>query len=105
MLIPIPERLHRKQIWKFSLSVVDYHCRSLERLRVRVDVPLLLDHTTRSMEDSSEPGRNEQTVVNEVVEEWLDLAAYLSKMNAPECDIASYRREALLALDPPALHS
>ena len=59
------------EIHLLSLSVVDYHYRSLER---RLDVPLLLDQTMTSMEDdSSEPGVDKQTVVNENLEEWLDL--------------------------------
>ena len=73
-----------------SVSLVEYECRSLEKLLSRVDVSL-----ERNGWDPSEPPEGQKRIVSSVVEEWEDLSAYLEKVNAPGSRMTSYRMGSL----------
>ena len=81
-----------------SLSIVEYQQRGLERLSMRINVPLD-DPTTNSCNDvdedssNSTPSEEEQSRVNRVISEWNDVQAYLPKVNAPGSRIGSYRQD------------
>lgn len=78
---------HTQNIPIHSLSVVEYECRSLETLRSRDDV-VLQKKTDSSLEVSQE----EIEKVNLVVKEWVNMAEYLTMVNAPGSRMKSYRQ-------------
>lgn len=81
----------KEEIGVHSLSAVDYHCRSLEELRSRIDVALTPSGGT---DDSlKSPDADQREIVDSVVAEWSGLTQYLAKMNAPGSDITSYREK------------
>ncbi|CAB9506456.1 expressed unknown protein [Seminavis robusta] len=71
-----------------KISVVEYDCRSLEKLQSRVDVSLACHgHSPAG------PSDEQQAIVQSVVNEWsTDLSNYLPKVNAPGSRMTSYRQ-------------
>ena len=69
------------------VSVVDYECRGLEKLRQRTDLELSGDALGRRASP------DELARVEGVLSEWSDLEGYLSKVNAPGSRIATYRED------------
>lgn len=72
-----------------TLSVVEYECRSLERLVGRRDISLAVPGS--DMADIVDV--EEKATADGVVDEWSDLESYLPKVNAPGSRIGSYRND------------
>lgn len=77
-----------------TLSLVEYKCRSLEKISNRNSVAL--EHVTGAADDHHSTVSPEQLAIADgVVGEWRDLSSYLPKVNAPGSRIGSYRSESL----------
>jgi len=76
-----------------QLSLVQYECRSLEKLYHRVDISLDND-TGFAYATHLQPSVKEREVVNSVVGEWSrsPLEEYLPKVNQPGSRMSSYRQ-------------
>mmetsp|Transcript_20046 Transcript_20046/g.43459 ORF Transcript_20046/g.43459 Transcript_20046/m.43459 type:complete len:455 (-) Transcript_20046:20-1384(-) len=81
-----------------QLSLVQYECRSLEKLYSRVDISLEENTNSNGLLDLvSQPLDKEKEVVNSVVGEWSSssLEEYLPKVNQPGSRMNSYRQSLL----------
>eukprot|EP00580_Thalassiosira_gravida_P010530 CAMPEP_0201635528 /NCGR_PEP_ID=MMETSP0493-20130528/8031_1 /ASSEMBLY_ACC=CAM_ASM_000838 /TAXON_ID=420259 /ORGANISM="Thalassiosira gravida, Strain GMp14c1" /LENGTH=161 /DNA_ID=CAMNT_0048107509 /DNA_START=9 /DNA_END=491 /DNA_ORIENTATION=- len=77
-----------------QLSLVQYECRSLEKLSHRLDISLDDDTGYAAY---PQPSVKEREVVNSVVSEWSrsPLEEYLPKVNQPGSRMSSYRQSLL----------